>query len=180
MALLTSTSNIGIAIAYQYPAASPVTDYTVTWDGTQFALTSWNLPDPLPTSDEIEQWYLSALKQQALAQLKAGFNQTIAQGFQCTINGTTYTFGWQMIDQLHLQEVQYAIDKGIESFPIEYADIHGNIVIIPDQATLTALEQKAHSFAWAQVKQFRQLNRQVQSATTPSQVEGITWTPAAY
>jgi hypothetical protein len=180
MALLTSTTNIGIAIAYQYPNASPITDYTVTWDGTQFALASWNLPDPLPTSDEIDQWYLAALKQQAYSQLKAGFEQTITQGFQCTLNGTAYTFGWQLTDQMHLQQVQYAIDKGLDTFPIEYADIDGNIVIIPDQATLTALEQKAHSFAWAQVKQLRQLNSQVQSATTPEQVEGITWTPAAY
>jgi hypothetical protein len=180
MALLTSTSNIGMAIAYQYPTASPVTDYTVTWDGTQFALTSWNLPDPQPTVDDINQWYLAALKKQAFAQLKSGFEQTIAQGFQCAISGTTYTFGWQLTDQMHLQQVQYAIDKGLDTFPIDYADIDGNIVSIPDQATLTALEQKANDFAWAQVKQLRQLNSQVQSATTPSQVEGITWTPAAY
>jgi hypothetical protein len=180
-ALLTSTSvNIGQAIAYQYPNASPDKDYTVTWDGTQFALTAWNLPDPQPTMDNINQWYLAAVKQQTIATLRNGYAQTMLGGFQCTISNTQYTFGWQPDDKTNLELTQSAVDKGFLTFPILYADIHGNPVTLSSQSDLTAIEQEATKFFNTQHQQLLNLVAQVNAATTVSAVEAITWTPATY
>jgi hypothetical protein len=180
-AILTSTSvNIGQAIAYQYPNASPTKDYTVTWDGTQFTLTAWNLPDPLPTSDEINNWYLAAVKQQTIATLRSGYTQTLLGGFQCTISNTQHTFGWQPDDKTNLELTQSAVDKGFLTFPILYSDIHGNPVTLSSQTDLTAIEQAATKFFSSQHQQLLNLITQVNSATTVSAVEAITWTPATY
>lgn len=130
---------------------------------------------PIPDSEK-----LANAQQEQISLIRQGYAQTINQGFQCEIGTTIYTFGWQLSDQLHLVQVQKAIDQGIDTFPIEYADINGNVVSIPDQATLTTLDAKAKSFQWAQTKQLRSLIGQVQQATTVSGVQAITWTPAAY
>jgi hypothetical protein len=180
-ALLTSTSvNIGQAIAYQYPAASPTKDYTVTWDGTQFALTAWNMPVQQPTMDDINQWYLAAVKQQTIATLRSEYTQTLLSGFQCTVGNTQYTFGWQSDDKTNLELTQSAVDKGFLTFPILYSDIHGNPVTLSSQSDLTAIEQAATKFFSAQHQQLLNLVAQVNSATTVSAVEAITWTPATY
>lgn len=180
-ALLTSTSvNIGQAIAYQYPHADPINDYMVTWDGTQFNLVSWNLPDPQPTIDDLEQWYLAAVKQQAIAALRNGYNQTLLSGFQCVIGNNQYTFGWQTDDKTNMEITQTAIDKGFLTFPILYADINGNPVTLSSQSDLTAIEQAATKFFTAQHQQMLNLVAQVNSATTISAVEAITWAPASY
>ena len=112
-----------------------------------------------------------------IAQLRAGYAQTVAGGFVATVGGAQVTFGWQEADQRHLLQVQSAIDKAIDTFPVPYADINGASVSIPDQTTLTAIETAADKFDWAQIKQLRTMIAQVQAATTVAAVEAITWTP---
>ncbi len=127
---------------------------------------------------------LSEAQQNQIALINAGYQQTINAGFQCEIGTATYTFGWQQDsahnDQLHLSQVQQAIDKGIDTFPVPYADINGNTVNIPDQTTLTALDTKANSFGWSQIKQRRTLIGQIQTATTVSAVQAVVWIPGTY
>jgi hypothetical protein len=131
---------------------------------------------PGPSDDEL----LAQAKQAKIAEIESGFEQTIAAGFKSSATGTELIYGWQTEDQIHLQLIQSAIDKGIETFPIDYADINGNPVSIPDQATLTALATDADKFMWAQVKQKRNLVAQVNAATTLDAVNSITWTTADY
>lgn len=127
---------------------------------------------------------LQQAQQAKIVQLEAAYAQTLASGFQCDIGGATYTFGWQQDathnDQLHLSMVQQAIDKGVETFPVAYADINSNPVSIPDQTTLTALDTKATSFGWAQVKQLRSLIGQAKATTTVAAANAIQWTAASY
>jgi hypothetical protein len=132
-------------------------------------------PIPQPTPAEL----LEQAKQQKATEISVAYDRALAQGFTSSATGTPVTYGWRDIDQLHLQQVQYAIDKGIDTFPIQYADVDGREVIINDQATLTQLEMDAKTFAWNLVKQKRALIAQVMAATTIDEVNAIQWTPPA-
>jgi hypothetical protein len=114
------------------------------------------------------------------AQLQDLYQQTLAAGFNVSINGTEHTFGWSTDDKANLGLLQQAIDKGVASFPVIYADVNGNPVNIPDQATLDLIEQTASRFAFAQHQQILNLIGQVNAATTIDEVNAIQWTPASY
>lgn len=114
------------------------------------------------------------------AQLKDMYQQTLATGFNVTIGTTTYTFGWATDDKANMNATQTAVDKAFTTFPITYADVHGNPVTIPDQATFNTIEQTASKFAFAQHQQILNLVGQVNTATTNDAVNAIQWTPATY
>jgi len=123
---------------------------------------------------------LAEAQASAIAAIQGGYEETVNAGFQATISGASYTFGWQQMDQMHLMQVQQAVDKGIDTFPMPYADINGNTVSIPDQTTLDELDVAANSFAWAQIKQLRTLVAEAKATTTVAQAQAVTWAPASY
>lgn len=123
---------------------------------------------------------LADAQTQKIAQLRDMYQQTLAAGFQVTISGTQYTFGWQDSDMTHMDALQTSIDKSFETFPAGYADVKGNPVSIPDQTTLNSIEQTATKFTDAQHKQIESLVANVESATTVSAVNAIQWTAASY
>lgn len=146
------------------------------------------LAPPIPDETQFEN-----AQNEKLDELQSGYLVTIQSGFTFTVGTSTYTMGWQQDgvhnDQLHLSMTQMAIDKGIETFPVPYADINGNPVSIPDQTTLTALDTKANSFSWNQLKQWRTLSGNVKSLTFSNYatlqdglnaINAIVWTPATY
>jgi hypothetical protein len=132
-------------------------------------------PIPQPTPEEL----LEQAKQSKIWELSVAYDQALARGFTSSATGTPTVYGWKDTDQLHLEQVQEAIDKGIDQFPVEYADVNGNVVVIPDQETLTKLELDAKTFSWNMVKQNRKLIGQVRAAQSIDEVNAIQWTPPA-
>lgn len=143
-----------------------------------------------PPPDEFQ---FENAQNQKIIEIENDYVQTISAGFQFTIGTSTYTMGWRQDavynDQLHLSMTQMAIDKGAEQFPIDYADINGNVVVLPDQTTLTALDSKASAFSWNNLKQLRSTIANIKSHNLTDYVtlqdaldtiNAIVWTPATY
>jgi hypothetical protein len=151
--------------------------YADVWNNLGEYTIQNGVPVYTPIPDSVK---LANAQQAKIAQLRQSYAQTLASGFNVTIGGTQYTFGWQTDDKANLTALQKAIDQGFITFPVQYADIHGNPVTIPDQATLNTVEQTATRFFNAQHQQLLNLIAQVQAATTVSAVQAITWTPASY
>lgn len=113
------------------------------------------------------------------AQLQTMYAQTLAAGFVSSASGTSVTYGFAPNDQDNMTQIQSAIGAGIETYPIDYGDIHGNVISLT-QAQFTVLETDANRFKWAQVKQLRTLIGNVMAATTPDAVNAVQWVAATY
>jgi hypothetical protein len=113
------------------------------------------------------------------AQLQTLYSQTLAAGFISSANGTSVTYGFSPSDQANMTQIQSAISAGIETWPVDYGDVHGVVVTLTSAQFLT-LETDADRFKWAQVKQLRTLVGNAMAATTVDAVNAIQWTPATY
>lgn len=122
---------------------------------------------------------VTTAQQQKIAQLQNMFQQTLASGFTSSANGTAITYGYASTDVINMHGIATALSLGIETWPVNYADIHGNVVPLT-QAQFTQLCTDANRFNWAQVSQLRSLIGQVESATTVDAVNAIQWTPGTY
>lgn len=151
--------------------------YANVWNDMAEYTIQNGVPVHTPISDSVK---LQNAQQAKIAQLRQGYAQTMAGGFNTTIGGTQYTFGWQTDDKINLNAVQTAVAQGFVTFPLQYSDIHGNPVTLSSPSDLTTLEVTAARFFNAQHQKLLNLIAQVQSANTVSAVEAITWTPASY
>lgn len=147
----------------KYPYHVDTTTLTIVWDTA----------NPIGAS-------LADVQNAKIAQIRDMYNQTMTSGFNITIGTTQYTFGWITDDITHMTATQTAVGKGFLMFPFNYADIHGNPVSIPDQATLDSIESTATKFNMNNHQQALNLIGQVQTTTTVDAVNAIQWTPATY
>jgi hypothetical protein len=115
-----------------------------------------------------------------IQQLRLGYGQTMASGFQATIGTAQYTFGWSTDDKANLADTQQSVDKGYLTFPFNYSDINGHPVPISAQTDLNTIEQTATQFFNNQHQQVLSLIGQVNSATTIAAAQAVTWSPATY
>jgi hypothetical protein len=122
---------------------------------------------------------LAQTQRTQIAAIQAGYQATLNSGFTSSANGTATVYGYQASDIQHMNMIASASALGVETWPISYADIHGNIVSLT-QAQFTSLVTTASQFNWAQINQLRSLIGQVQAATTVSAVQAIVWTAASY
>jgi hypothetical protein len=113
------------------------------------------------------------------AQLQTMYAQTLAPGFISSASGTAVTYGFAPSDQDNMTQIQSAISAGIETWPVDYGDVHGNVIPLT-QAQFTVLETDANRFKWAQVKQLRTLIGQAMAATTNDAVNAVQWVAGAY
>lgn len=114
-----------------------------------------------------------------IASIRAGYTQTMAGGFNVTIGGTQYTFGWSTDDKANLLATQDALTAGDLTFPVQYSDIHGSPVNIPDQATLDTVKATASRFFNLNHQQVLSLIGQVQAQTSVPSTP-VTWSAATY
>lgn len=122
---------------------------------------------------------LASVQAAKKAQLQNMYAQTLAAGFSSTASGTAVTYGFAPNDQDNMNQIETAIQANIETFPVEYGDIHGTVISLT-QAQYQTLISDANKFKWAQVKQLRSLIGQVMTATTTDAVNAIQWTAATY
>lgn len=134
---------------------------------------AWDTSNPIGAK-------LADVQASKIAQLRNMYNQTLASGFNVTIGTTQYTFGWADSDITHMNALQNAITEQFLSFPVQYADVNGNPVSIPDQSTLTTIQSAATKFMIGNHQQVLTLIGQAKSATTTTAVNSIQWTPASY
>lgn len=125
-----------------------------------------------PAWSDIE---LANAKQAKAAEMTQSYGAAMAAGFTSSADGTSRVYGWKSSDELNLDLVQSAIDHGIDTFPVAYADINGSPVSIASQTVLTALDKDASTFAWTNTTKRRQLLGSIQAATTVAEVQAISW-----
>jgi len=158
--------------------ANPMpTDFQAAYDNPQAYLYQNNAFVANPNYSTIQ---LATTKQVQIASLRQGYTQTLSGGFLATIGTTQYTFGWSTDDKTNMLATQEAITGALMAFPVQYSDIYGNPVAIPDQTTLTSLKSTATSFFNTQHQQILTLIGQVNAATTVADVQAIVWTEATY
>lgn len=168
--------NIGLILAWKYPNADPVRDYSVVADpvtGEQY-IERWNLTDPQPTADQLAQWWIPCLQAQKIAQLKKACAQTILAGFTSAASGTAHTYGFDEKDQRNMTE-QLSIlllDTTISSITWKTLDA-GIITLTRDQ--FFQLCKDANAFKRSNIERYWNLVSQVQAATTEDQINAINW-----
>lgn len=175
--------NIAALQAYQQSAVGAIQlnfgDFAANFAQYPFHVDITQTP-PAIVWDTAATTVVATAQQQKMAQLRDMYQQTLDAGFDVAIGSATYTFGWTTDDKANMGLLQQSIDKGLASFPILYADVSGSPVSIPDQATLTEIETKANTFAFAQHQQILTLVGQARAATTVAEVNAVQWTSATY
>lgn len=114
-----------------------------------------------------------------VALVEAGYAATLNAGFTSSANGTATVYGYAQGDIQHMNMIATAMVANIETWPVDYADIHGTVVPLT-QAQFTTLITDANRFNWAQITQLRSLVGNIMTATTVAAVQAIVWTPATY
>ncbi len=133
---------------------------------------AWDTANPIGAT-------LTDVQKSKIAQLQNMYTQQLALGFTSSANGTATIYGYAPSDVTNMHGIATASVMGIETWPVSYADIHGNVVNLT-QVQFTQLCKDANNFNWAQVGQLRSLVGQVAAATTVTAVQAIQWTPATY
>lgn len=168
--------NIGQIIAWKWPNAAPTKDYSVVADpltGEQH-IEFWNLPDPQPTDQDFQSWWVPCLKDSKIAQLKQKCYETIIAGFTSTASGTQHTYGLDEKDQRNLngQLSILMLDNTITSVTWKTLDA-GVITLTRDQ--FMQLCKDAEAFKRSNIEKYWNLVSQVQAATTVDQINAINW-----
>lgn len=168
--------NIGCAIAWKYPNADPTRDYSVVADPNnpdQQSIEFWNLPDPQPTPDELQQWWIGYLKDAKIAELDEKYNETALGGFTSTINGTTYRFNSdEEAARYFLGAAIMFLSNQITTVQWQTAD---GIDLNLDKDTFLHVFADGFSFVQQNIQKYRSLKQQAEAASTEDQINAITW-----
>lgn len=168
--------NIGQILAWKYPNADPVTDYSVVADPVtgQQRIEFWHLQDPQPTTDQLQQWWIPCLQAQKIAQLKAACQATILAGFTSSCLGTPHQYDFDYQAQVNLTGMYTIVmnDNTITSVTWKTKD-SGPLPHTRDQ--FIQLCKDAENFKWTNIQRYWNLKAQVQAATTEAQINSITW-----
>jgi hypothetical protein len=176
MALLTSSTNIGAALAYQYPNSQTIRDHIVRFDpDTQmFILETWNLTDPIPTEQQIEQWYLEYMRQQKHNELAAARDAAIFSPFQSSALGQPYTYTADHEARVRYNAIltRFMNDPSFTTASI-YTHEAGFLPHNKQQFIQMWDDGMAHE--QAQWDKYNQLIAQLNESTTVDQINSITW-----
>ena len=172
----------GLTLLAEYAEASAPQNVLDAWQNASWYTIQNN---QLVQSPNYAALQIQQAQQQQITLLRQGYTQTIASGFNVTIGTTQYTFGWSTDDKTNLLAVQEAITDEDLTFPVQYGDIHGNPVSIPDQTTLSSIKSTASKFFNNQHQQILTLIGKVNTlvntqGTTVAQIQAVVWTPATY
>jgi hypothetical protein len=120
---------------------------------------------------------LTELKQNKLIELNQSCNDSILSGFDYTINGVQYHFGFDMESQFNFQGAITLLDKGIVQ-EIEWTVTNNGSYerIIIDKSTMNGLMLKILQHKDSNIKRFRnQLMPLVEAAQSEEQLDSIVW-----
>jgi hypothetical protein len=169
--------DIGAVIAWKYPNARSGVDYSIVFDvktGTQ-TIEFWAVPGaPQPTTTDLQNWWISALQAQKIAQLKSACQQTILAGFTSSCLGAAhqYDFDYQAQMNLTAQYTMLMNDSTITSVMWKTKDAGP---LSHTRAQFIQLCKDADNWKWTNVQRYWNLVAQVQAATTEAQINAITW-----
>lgn len=113
--------------------------------------------------------------------LEQGYQQTLADGFISSANGTSATYPYRPVpDQLNYNKIATNILLGKQTYPFTLSDVSGNPQVISSQAEYEQFAADAGNFDWAQTNQLESLSQQVDATTSVAESNDIQWTAATY
>jgi hypothetical protein len=168
------------AILHRYPNASPITDFHVRddSDGRGAYLDVWNLPDPRPTDEDLQQWWneveLPLAKQAKIAELRQALTNSIAT-FQSSALGTPHTY---LADEksmtLLAAEYSYVTSPAYDGQPTPwYTKEEGRVLHTGEQIQQLFIDGRAH--VKTQYAHYDDLVAQAKSANNIDQINSISW-----
>lgn len=167
----------GFTTVGPYDSSNPMDATTqAAWDNPQAYLYQNGAFVDNPNWTSIQ---LAQAKSAQVASIQAGYNAQLSAGFTSSANGTATVYGYATDDVKHMNMIASASALNVETWPIDYADIHGNIASLT-QAQFSALVTDASKFNWAQLTQYRSFLGQIENATTIANVQSIVWIEASY
>lgn len=166
-----------VAIQYIYPNAVQFVDFTVQNDGDSRGeyIAMWNLPDPMPTDDDLNNAYFGYQKDSKVEELKVQCQATIYAGFSANTTGHFYTMDDQ--DQANMTQKMLLIvhDTGntITSFNVKTKDAG---VVMHTRGDFLNVCLEAGNFKESNMERCWGLVNQVMySANVASDLDNINW-----
>lgn len=118
---------------------------------------------------------LDQAKASKIAELNDFYNQTLAEGFTSSANGTPITYGFAVEDQTNMSQQLNIVNASIATYPIYWGAKDGETIVVFDEVQFKQLCKDASDFKWSQIAKLRQLMAQVKVATTVEAVNAIVW-----
>lgn len=119
------------ALAPYQQSAVGVMQLTFGQDATNFAQYPYHIDitqnPPVIAWDTNATTVVAMAQAQKIAQLENMMVQTLNAGFTSSANGTATTYGYSSNDQSNMNKIATAMQLNIETWPINYADINGNV-----------------------------------------------------
>lgn len=174
--------NIADAILFKYPNASPIDDFHVLDhnDGTGQQIAFWNVKDskgvvvPQPSSSDLSNWYLSALKVEKKAELSKKCYDMIVGGFTSSALGTAHTYPSDEEAQRNFNTImnRFAIDSTFTSVNFKTIDSEYQV---HTKTQFIQVFTDGHNYGAQQIAKLNNLKLQIDEASTVDAVNAITW-----
>lgn len=161
------------AIQYLYPKATNLVDFIImdNSDGQGQHIAVWNLPDPKPTEQQLQDAWLGYNKQTKLAQLSNACQNAIYGGFKGT-DGHTYQFASQ--DQLNITQQMLLLVSDSTITTVQWKTEDAGIIPLT-RAQFLAMCNDANNFKRQNMGKYWQLAAQVNACTTVDEINNIGW-----
>lgn len=168
--------NIAQAIMKMYPDANPLENFVVRDNsdgmGAYIDQNQWKLPYAIPSTEELQSYWIESLKDEKINEINANCENTILAGF--TSSSTGYSYDFTNYDQMNITQQMLLLvsDPTIASIQWKTQDA-GIVSLTRDQFLQIANEANDHKRV--NIGKYWTLKSQVQSATMEDEINAIVW-----
>jgi hypothetical protein len=166
------SKHLGEVLNHMYPTADTTKDFIVADFGEGVHIAAWNLPDPIPTVQEIQDKWIQILKESKVKELNAMCNQDISKGFVSASTG--YQFEFETLDQTNMDQEHGRLMRRTEIQEVKWNTVGAGEVILTREQFFTVCDEAA-MMKWNKVSRYRTLKEQVNLCTTEEEIIAITW-----
>ena len=164
--------NIEQAILFKYPTAIPNTDFVITIDEQGEYISEWNLSEPQPTTEELNEWYFQYKKEEKSIILKQESTLEIYGGFTSATTGHSYGFSEYDQNNFTQQMVLLLSDPTITE--VEWKTVDAGVVVHTKEQFLGVISD-ANSHKRDILSRLWTKESQLEKTTIVEEVNAIVW-----
>lgn len=164
--------HLGKALLYLYPDAETPRDYVVKNDGNGEYIAVWNLPNPIPSNEELRQAYIEYLKKERIEYFDNYCEELILRGFTSATTGHFYRFN--IYDQMNFNQAYNRLmyDNSITEIAWKTEDAG---ILIHSREDWIKVYHEGGEHKWYTINHYWQIKNQILNATTEEEILSIQW-----
>lgn len=166
--------NKALAIMTLFPYATPLEDFVVRddYDGRGQYIDQWNLQEPQPTDQELEEAYFQYMKKSQIEVVNQRCNEEITSGFFSFSTGFTFEFEAHDQDNFTQQAILLISDETTATLTWKTKDA-GIQTFTREQFFIILKESETHKKN--SIGKYWTLKTQIEQATTEEGITAIQW-----